>query len=430
MIEFLRRRLSINRNAGLFPIHGKALVLFVCRIVSALLSYGIYAIIARTTSKDTYDGFALIFSLVHFVGPLAGMGQSLVIIKHLPLVHDLSVIRKRILDSIRIVYIGLLLTAPFTIVFLHSQLNSATNLTIVFASGALVAFVIGDLLSSIWRGIGSVVGAAFGRDLIWRIALFLLVLISFTRTDVVSLTWVSGDFCISLTLAMIIMAGFVLPRIIKPSHLVTSCSSVPLSEWLFYLGLTAIEVSFWNVDVLILTAMGVDDVGGYFTAQRIAQTLYLIPASAIFVAAPHVSSLFYEGKSAEVQRLSHDISCRTGLVVAFLVGLIFLMSPSIMQLFGARFADRYYLLDILSLSPLISAVGGLHATIPTMCGLQQSYFIRRLSFSVLFIAIKTIAAMTGSLSFFAIVSVLEATTVTILGVMLARRVGIRLGAIV
>src|ERR1700685_4523938 len=57
---------------------------FCTRVVSAGLAYALFAAVGHTTSLETYNQFAVIFSLMNFMGPIGSLGSTSLVFKYWP----------------------------------------------------------------------------------------------------------------------------------------------------------------------------------------------------------------------------------------------------------------------------------------------------------------------------------------------------------
>jgi O-antigen/teichoic acid export membrane protein len=416
---------SSRRPRWLNALDLRALIPFCTRVATGALSYGIFALAARATDQQTFNLFAFIFSLVHIIGPLAVFGQTSVALKYLPLldVTDFGTIAAQMFAGLRRVFAGVVLALGIVVMILSVRVPDSGVIAIVCAIVAV--FALNDYLSASSRGLGSIAGAILSRDVIWRVILFvtLAVAVLFGNEKVQLLSLVSSLFA-GFLVALAALAYLLLP-VLRARRAGVPIHTSPALEWVFFIGLTGIDLWFVNADVIILNMFNFD-AGSYFSAQRTTALLIMISVSMLFVVSTRITQAFHVGNLAEIEKISRDLARSAGMFVGLAVLAMLFFSPRIMAVFGARFVKDAYLLNILSISPLIHSLGGLHALVPVMCGLQRSYFFAVLTVVGVASIGKLGLAGAGQIGYFAALNLIESCLFVGTGILLSRRAGIRL----
>jgi O-antigen/teichoic acid export membrane protein len=402
----------------------RALMPFATRITTGALSYGIFAFAARTTDQPTFNHFAFIFSLVHVVGPLAVLGQTTVALKYLPLLatNDLASIADQMSHSLQRVLFGVFAGTFVVIVILWLQDRS--GLVIIAIVCSLVAvYAFNDYLSASRRALGSIAGSIVSRDVVWRLVMFGCLGFAFVHNQKIQIDELLGILLVGLLVSLGTLTYPLMP--IARAQRTAVLGRTPASEWIVFIGLTGLDIWFSNADVIMLNFFNID-AGSYFVAHRTATLLYLIPSSMTFIAMPHITQAFHSGNIKEVEQMSRKVSRSAGVLIGLCVVILFGCSPLIMSLFGARFVKDAYLLDILSIDPLVNSLGGLCMSIAVLCGMQRRYFGSLLIVVGMGSIAKIIFASAGRVDYFAAVNIIQSLCMVFTSTLMLRRIGVHL----
>jgi hypothetical protein len=120
------------------------------------------------------------------------------------------------------------------------------------------------------------------------------------------------------------------------------------------------------------------------------------------------------------------VSRSAGVLIGLCVVILFGCSPLIMSLFGARFVKDAYLLDILSIDPLVNSLGGLCMSIAVLCGMQRRYFGSLLIVVGMGSIAKIIFASAGRVDYFAAVNIIQSLCMVFTSTLMLRRIGVHL----
>jgi O-antigen/teichoic acid export membrane protein len=417
--KFAKLRHAVDLNAFL---------VLCIRVSAAALSYIIFVYIARSTPVDVYTEFALVFSIVGFFAPLAAAGQDKLAIKHISPVGRLqparvvAIVRNQLLPLAA----GTLSCTALAATMVWLTLEHPSGPVILLCCGLVAVSGFNEYLFSVYRALGNVVLAIFNKELLWRLTFFMVFAAALwlwnasNIEEVLSFYFIS--VCAAATFLLLPIAAKLRSGMGAPQTRITASSS---TESVLLLGLTAINMAMVHADVIILGMFGNDDdVGPYFSAQRVVQVLYFFIASTSIVAARDVSIGFHAQNYREISKISRRAARHAGGLVLLLFIPIVLLASDILGFFNTAFEPYAHVLTLLAMGPVAYTLGGLHGLIPALCGLERPYFAWRLGILMVFITAKVLVASTArgpsGMMIFAALVVAEITSLSIVGVWLCR----------
>ncbi|WP_375397601.1 lipopolysaccharide biosynthesis protein [uncultured Sphingomonas sp.] len=404
----------------------------ILRVISAGLGYGILALAARVTeSLHAFSDFALVMAATALFGAVATMGQETLLLRRLPVIQADGLVgyRPAILRSARIVTVGLAVFALLAMVYGAASFDRPDLQLIVLTGLLVVGSGSAELFFAIQRGGGHVLGPVFRREIVWKLVLFLAaagLLLAGRRVGAATL---AGWYLVGIVAAVVLSLAAIARVWWRAPGGGAEGAGEQGGAVAFFL-LNFIVQAGTQLDVLVLglaANIPAAQLGAFYAAQRTIQILYILPYGASMTAAPRLPLAWATRDRAEIARLSRQVSRSVALVVAALALAAFVFRDEIMAIFRPEFVPYAALLPILALSPLLSALGGLHGQVASMCGLEGTYARWRFAILIVFLAAKLLVAHEGSLILFACVSATEALAITLAGVLLAwRRLGVRL----
>lgn len=419
-------RLRALARKGLAPATA-----FGMRIAAAAMAYLTFALIGRVTDVEAFSHFALVFSAVGFFGPVSTLGRDSMLLRNLPAIsaagdrgwHEL------VARCGRFLLLGIGLWGSVALAFGLTVLGTAEPALVLLLVALTASNGALEFLFAVQRGCGSVLRGVFSREILWRVVLLLCIGALWLTQGSASATALASAYLIALLSSMMAFLAYVVPRWIRARRAPPSDApfQTRASAGAFF-GLNLLGHAAPQIDTLLLgltVAQVGPEIGAYFCAQRIVQILHFFAYGIAVTVTPRVPLAWQRGDTAEILRLSRQVSRGAGACVLLLSAGLVLFSSPLLGLFKPEFAVFGSLLAILAIGPVIGTLGGLHTVIAPMCGEEVLYFHLRFGVTAIATALKVTAGLHGSITLFAAISATEAALIAVIGVLLARR---RLGA--
>jgi O-antigen/teichoic acid export membrane protein len=248
----------------------------------------------------------------------------------------------------------------------------------LYAAAALILpMALAEYWSSALRAQGSVWTALSPRDLIWRVAVPLVVLGLFLLN-----TPLSGWQALLLTgglLALALLLQYALARA-RRYEIAASTRDVPAywrahgkaSRW-FFLG-TVLDAAALNIDIILVGLMVAPAAAGiYFNAFRTAGLLTLFTFAITLVVAPMVAQHYHAGDMKKAQAIT-ALCAWAGFLFSLVVFAGFaLFGDQILALFGEGQENGKLLLILLGIGLLFDAATGPSRIVMMMTGHERDY---------------------------------------------------------
>lgn len=356
-------------------------VALLLRVISVALAYAMFVTLARYLGDTEYGIFGFTFSLATFAAVVAALGQQMLVLRLIPVYEgeaNAAMVRGLVRLSGSAVLIGGVVAA--VLVFGVSLLwpeNQYADAELAAWTGALiVVLAVGQYLAYALRGFGSIVFALAPRDILWRAAVIIaVVLVSVVSPGITAVT--ALKVC-TLTLAGILFLQVALHPTLRSIVFRHGRSTTDSRQWTKdsrgLWAVTVLQALGPNVSVVLLgLAMSFEAVGPFFAAMKTATLMNLPLVAGNIVGAPMISRFYHSGQIGDVQRVSNYLV----LFITFpvLVGFvgIWLFGGTILGLFGEGFADASMAMTILAFGNLINALCGPTAFLMNMTGHQSRY---------------------------------------------------------
>jgi O-antigen/teichoic acid export membrane protein len=378
-IASLRRHLGSDAFVRALLSSGFAALLI--KTATAALSYLMFVFFARVLSSGEFGRFAFGFSLATTLAAFAAVGLSTAVLRFWPEYQAAG--RADLAASfIRWGWWGTLAGSLITALGVMAAgllLGQRTGAQVAYhgAVGSLLAAIaLSEFGASALRADGRTVLALAPRDIIWRIALLLSLLLlgmANVRLDAVTGLVLAG----ALLMVIFAVQSFWSLPMAKGGGVNAPSARLRL-KWLQALwpmwggGVLYAMVQQFDVVVvgLFLTP---EQSGPYFAALRTASLLGLTLIAGSMVAAPLVARYHHAGSRAELVRLSRVLSLWIALPT--LLGLLFLLIAGrwLLAIFDASFADAYHQLVILAAGFAFAAFCGPTAVFLQMVGRERDH---------------------------------------------------------
>ena len=359
----------------------KSLVSLVIKVATAGLTYLMYVILSRLMGITEYGYFAFGLSLATILAIGANYGQQTAILRYWPeeMVADRP---EEALNALRsggavTIIAGLGVTV---ILLAGGGVAGAAGLPswhIIAAAALILPLALAEYWSSVLRAQGSVWTALTPRDIVWRVAVPVLVVALWYAG--VSLSGAAALVLTATTLALALGLQVVLARARK--YEIAPGTGGLRGYWAekarpsrsFFLG-TVLDSAALNVDIILVGLLVAPAAAGiYFNAFRTAGLLTLFMFAITLVVAPMVSQHYHAGEMRKAQAIT-ALCAWAGFVFSLAVFAAFLVfGEQILGLFGEGQEQGKLILILLSVGLLVDAATGPSRIVLMMTGHERAY---------------------------------------------------------
>jgi O-antigen/teichoic acid export membrane protein len=360
----------------------KSLVSLGIKVATAGLTYLSYVVLSRLMGATDYGYFAFGLSLATILAIGANFGQQTAILRYWP-AEMVAGHPERALNALRAggaitlvaggaVSVGLLLASFATDVAGHGPV-----LHLYAAAALILPLAFAEYWSSVLRAQGSVWTGLAPRDLIWRGALPLAVVLLWYAGVALS-----GWAALLLTAALLAMALGLQYLFARARRYEIAASAAGLGAYWrehgtasrsFFLG-TVLDSAALNIDIIFVGLLVAPAAAGvYFNAFRTAGLLTLFMFAITLVAAPMVAHHYHAGEMRKAQAIT-ALCAWAGFLFSLVVFAGFLLfGEQVMGLFGGDQQQGALLLVILSVGLLVDAATGPSRIVMMMTGHERAY---------------------------------------------------------
>ena len=353
------------------------------KLATAGLTYLSYVVLARTMTQLEYGHFAFGLALATVLAIAAAFGQPTAILRFWPQAvvagradEAAGAVRS---GSTLIIIASLTITAALVIVVLITQSVSLDGTVNHFYGAAFLVLpmALAEFNSAALRAQGSLWTALLPRDIIWRLAVPIVVLVLFSAGVVLS-----GPDALMLTAALLLGALGLQYWVALRNHyeLKARWSGIAaywtrngaISRWLLLGAL--IETAALNVDVILVGLMdNLENSALYFNAFRTAGLMTLTSYAVVLIAAPMIARQFYAKDMGKAQLLATaSVWAGFGFGLAIFLTFLFWGGP-ILALFGPAYANAHLILVLLAAGLLVEAATGPSRTLMTTTGHERTH---------------------------------------------------------
>jgi O-antigen/teichoic acid export membrane protein len=360
----------------------KSLVSLGIKVATAGLTYLSYVVLSRLMGATDYGYFAFGLSLATILAIGANFGQQTAILRSWP-AEMVAGHPERALNALRAggaitlvaggaVSVGLLLASFATDVAGHGPV-----LHLYAAAALILPLAFAEYWSSVLRAQGSVWTGLAPRDLIWRGALPLAVVLLWYAGVALS-----GWAALLLTAALLAMALALQYLFARARRYEIAAGATGLGGYWrehgtasrsFFLG-TVLDSAALNIDIIFVGLLVAPAAAGvYFNAFRTAGLLTLFMFAITLVVAPMVAQHYHAGDMRKAQAIT-ALCAWAGFLFSLVVFVGFLLfGEPVMSLFGGDAQTGAVLLVILSLGLLVDAATGPSRIVMMMTGHEHAY---------------------------------------------------------
>ena len=378
---FVRLRKQLSSNAlGARLARGGATAL-VIRITSVGTSYLMFVVLARHMSAEAYGQFAFVFSLATLIAVVAVLGQPVLTLRLIPAYQqdeNEPLLKGLIRDS----RVAVLLTSLAFVVLIFvgasawGSIEGVDSSYLSWAGPLMLAMAVARHQAYMIRAFGNILLALAPRDVIWRIAVIVCILVASRGTESISASFAINT-CSFTLLGIWLLQMYAHPSM-HPSTIFERGLATDRREW------TRESLSLWAVSILqaigpnfIVVVVGLmlaaNDTALFFAALKTATLLKLPLVAGGVVAAPLISRHYRAGEVKKVQKISDYMVI--GITVPVLTGLLLLVvaGDSILRFFGPEYANAHWVMVIIALGTLVNSLSGPTGIIMNMTGHHREY---------------------------------------------------------
>ena len=397
---------------------------FCIRVVSAVLAYTLFAAVGHTTSLETYNQFAVLFTLMNFMGPIGSLGSTPLVFKYWPIFNfEGRRGRTEFLSSlVRLVFVSGLIASAAAVLFSLRSVHESYSLYGLIAFSVLV-LALTELFFAVFRITRSVLMGVLVRELLWRLLFIGGLAIAYYFDFLFSITAITALFLlVNLFTLVIFLVGsrsyLSLSLLARP----TATLLPPTSQIATFFFLSLLGIASVHLDTLLLSVRGPStELGAFFSAQRTIQVLYFFSQSIGVFASPIVANNFASEDFSSITRQSR-LATLGGLVITVPSALfLILFSDHILGLFRPEFRDYWPIVAALSVGPLVYTALGYHSIIPTYCGEEKRYLFGQIIILVLLVPIKLLAILYSSLMVYSVICSIEIVLTSLFGAFISGR---------
>ncbi len=360
----------------------KSLASLVVKVATAGLTYGMYVILSRLMGVVEYGYFAFGLALATILAIGATYGQQTAILRYWP---EEMVARRpaKALEALRAggaitLIAGLGITVALLVVgAAAAALDPAPVLHLYAAAALVLPLALAEYWSSALRAQGSVWTALSPRDIVWRLALPLLVVALYYAG--VPLSGWAALLLTAVVLGLALALQYLLAR--ARGYEIAPGTAGLGAYWRahgrpsrsFFLG-TVLDSAALNVDIILVGLLVAPAAAGiYFNAFRTAGLLTLFMFAIQLVVAPMVAQHFHAGEMRKAQAIS-ALCAWAGFVFSLAVFVGFLLfGETILSLFGPGQEQGKTILVLLSIGLLVDAATGPSRIVLMMTGHERAY---------------------------------------------------------
>ena len=360
----------------------KSLVSLLIKVATAGLTYATYVILSRVMGATEYGYFAFGLSLATILAIGANFGQQTAILRYWP-EEMVAGFPGKALQALRSggaltliagVIVSLVLLGVSAVA---GAVQSGPVLHLYAAAALILPLALAEYWSSVLRAQGSVWTALTPRDIVWRLALPLLV-VGLYYTGV----GLSGWGALLLTAAVLALSLGLQYLVARARRYEIAAGTGGLkgywaehgkAGWSFFLG-TVLDSAALNVDIIFVGLLVAPAAAGvYFNAFRTAGLLTLFMFAITLVVAPMVAQHYHAGEMRKAQAIT-ALCAWAGFLFSLVVFAGFLVfGDQVMSLFGGNNEQGALLLVILSIGLLFDAATGPSRIVMMMTGHERDY---------------------------------------------------------
>ncbi|MHA6687414.1 lipopolysaccharide biosynthesis protein [Mesorhizobium sp. A556] len=374
------------------------------KLSSAGLSFLMFVIIATITDARQFGLYSTTYAGASLVSFFASVGQQSTVLRFWPQyaeANDLSSAHGLMHRAIFVALAGVIVSSLLVLaVGFAPYVGSGTPEWLpLCASAALLSLALAwsEFASGAFRAKGALISGLLPRDVIWRAATIAAVGLLWYLD--VGLTAVSATLITAVLLILVVLpqTAVLLRDTLGAERQPLSqaqkseFTSVTLGLW----GVTSLPPALGQVSTLLVAAiLGPEIAGAVFVADRTTRLAALALSGINQALAPEISSAFYGGDKAHVQRTTSLTALASSAVAIATVAVFFVFGAQLLGIFDHAYATptMHTVLIVFGIGVTVVASCGPLELLMQLTGLQNS--LLKLLIVVNVVGLAVTAAMT------------------------------------
>jgi O-antigen/teichoic acid export membrane protein len=334
------------------PVIGAVLSLAM-KVSGSVAALVMFALAARSMAVADFGLLVIAFNAVSFLAVLAVLGQDTLILRSWGEFFERApgMARGAVLFGLRVTIVGALVAVGGFAVWAGAIDGRLATADLVAVAAFLFTQTLLHYASSLTRAVRGVFHSEPNRELTWRLPVVVSVgwaLFSGGETSIASFFAVAAAGQVAALLFQSIAIGNGLPATIRGARAEYAGGDWTRRSAAMTTAAMA-EAANQYADVVLIGALaGPVASAGYFVAARIASVFPMLTSGLHNYSASRIAELYYGGRAHELQRLLARVMILALTLVAVLMGLIAVVGPWLLSLFGAQYRDEYAILMLLA----------------------------------------------------------------------------------
>ena len=374
-----QKLLRIIKNKDMSLAKG-SVVSLITQVSGVCLLYGIHIFIARWMGIKSYGMYNYTINLVSFFVILSQMGLHSGVLRFSStyyMVSDWNKLKGLIYSSHRIVILTSITIVSICLVIINiCHLESQLTYSIRIGIWLVPILVLTHLRQQILRGLKRIFASQAPEQIATPLFMGLISFLFIYFTGTLNVTQAIFSHIIACILALV-FGWFLLVRAlpkefakVKPEYNTKELLKVSFPMLLA----SGMQVVLSRTDIILIQYfLGIESVGVYSAATKLA-TLITFPLNAVnSIAAPMISRLYHKGNHNELQQLVTKTTMWISLVSIPMSLVLILWGEFFLSLFGSDFVQGRSVLTILVLGQLVNAIVGPVGFLMIMTGHQNEF---------------------------------------------------------
>jgi O-antigen/teichoic acid export membrane protein len=375
----------------------------VIKLASAGLSFAMFVVVALVTDERQFGLYSAAYAGASLVSFFATIGQQSTVLRFWPQYASAGQIgiANRLMARALMVIVGSLVVSSAVIVligFIPGFSDRTPEWLPLCVATALLSMALGwsEFASGAFRAKSRLVSALLPRDVIWRAVVMVVIgamYLMHVETDAVTATFITAGLLLLATLPQAIALArdtLRLERAELTAEQKLEFTQVTLGLW----GATSIPPALAQVSTLLVaTILGPEAAGAVFVADRTTRLVLLALTGINQALAPEISSAFYSGDRAHVQRITSLTALGASAVALSILVVFLFFGTFVLGIFDPAYAtpQTHTILMIFGVGASFAAACGPIELLLQLTGLHNQLMRVLLIFNAIGLGITAIA---------------------------------------
>lgn len=356
----------------------------IIKLASAGLSFAMFVAVALVTDERQFGLYSATYAGASLVSFFASMGQQSTVLRFWPQHASNGAIgtaNSLMARAILVTLGGLTATSLLIIVigFLPGFSAKTPEWLPLCLSAAVLSFALGwsEFASGAFRSKSRLISALLPRDVVWRalllVAMGVLYLLHRDIDAVTATLFTAGTLIISVLPQAIVLLRETWRNERTPltTEQLREFNSVTTGLW----GATSLPPALQQVSTLLVAAiLGPEIAGAVFVADRTTRVVLLALTGINQALAPEISSAYYTGDRAHVQKITSLTALGAGAVALTILAIFGVFGKQVLWIFDPAYAtdQTHLVLLTFGVGAAFSAACGPIELLSHLTGLQHS----------------------------------------------------------